>query len=378
MRKIQISSLLFLAVLLSISVTAQKKSSKNVVKASSSILLLKNENARLAIDLQGGAIVDFHLKASKINPFTWKVTTAQMPENNKCGAVFQGHFICLGRWGAPTEGEMKAGVPHNGQAGRDLWKLESAQKAGFAKMTANAPLDGISVERNIQMDDKSAVYKVSEKVKNVTTIGRLFNIVQHATIGAPFLDSTTLIDSNAKQGFLQTMCYPNPAAHEFIFPNAYADSTRAPLNLRTSNNKDSYVSTHIFADSIGWIVAATPSNGLLVGYVWKTADYPWLNLWQQCVDGKLWAKGLEFGTSGVGKSYQELLAVDTRFYGQSSFFFLDATETVAKSYIGFEIEIPANFTGVENLKFSNNCIELDAKTSNGERNTFKISTNLNL
>jgi len=369
---------LFLAVLMSISVSAQKKSSKKAVKASSSILHLKNANAQLSIDLQGGAIVDFHMFAKKINPFTWKVTTEQMPANNKPGALFQGHFLCLGRWGAPTEGEMKAGVPHNGQAARDLWKLESAQKVGFAKMTAKAPLDGISVERTIQMDDKSAAYKVTEKVKNTTIIGRLFNIVQHATIGAPFLDSTTLIDSNAKEGFLQTMCYPNPAAYEFVFPHAYRDSTKAALNLRTSYNKDSYVSTHIFADSIGWIVAATPNKRLLVGYLWKTKDYPWLNLWQQWVDGKLWAKGLEFGTTGVGKSYQELLAVDTRFHGRSSFFFLDATETVTKSYISFEIEIPADFTGVENLKFNDSTLEIETKSNTGNRKTVKLMTNLNL
>jgi hypothetical protein len=271
---------------------------------------------------------------------------------------------------------MKAGVPHNGQAVRDKWQLETFQKSGVAKMTIKAPLDGIAVERIVRMDAKSAAYKVTEKVKNITTMGRLFNIVQHATIGAPFLDSTTLIDSNAKQGFLQSMCYPNPAAYEFQFPNAYVDSTKAPLNLRTSYNKDSYVSTHIFADSIGWIVAATPSKGLLVGYVWKTADYPWLNLWQQWVDGKLWAKGLEFGTTGVGKSYQDLLAVDTRFHGRSSFFFLDATETVEKSYISFEMEIPEDFKGVESFVLGKTGINIIEKTVTGR--SFKIETNLSL
>lgn len=339
------------------------------------IITLYNINSQLAIDLQGGAIVDFHLNASKINPFTWKVTNEQMPLNNKSGAVFQGHFLCTGRWGAPTEGEIKAGVPHNGQAGRDLWKLETSDKSGFAIMTAKAPFDGITVERTVQMDARNAAYQVTEKVRNVTTIGRLFNMVQHATIGAPFLDSTTLINSNAKHGFLQTLCYPNPAKYEFVFPNAYADSTKAPLDLSTSNNKNSYVSTHIFADSIGWIVAATPCKRLLLGYVWKTKDYPWLNLWQQWVDGKLWAKGLEFGTTGVGKSYQELLAVDTRFHGQSSFFFLDASEKVEKSYLSFEMEIPVDFKGVMSLKIEKGNLTLVEKVT---KKAFRISTEFTL
>lgn len=351
---------------------AVKKSAKVIP---TTIVSLNNNSSQLSIDLQGGAIVGFQLNTLKINPFTWKVTTEQMPTNNKSGAIFQGHFLCLGRWGAPTEGEMKAGVPHNGQAGRDRWKLETSEKSGVAKMTANAPLDGITVERIVHMDDKSAAYKVTERIKNVTAVGRLFNIVQHATIGTPFLDSTTLIDSNAKQGFLQAMCYPNPAAYEFVFPNAYADSTKTPLDLCTSKNKDSYVSTHIFSDSISWIVAATPNKRLLVGYIWKMKEYPWLNLWQQWVDGKLWAKGLEFGTTGVGKSYQELLAVDTQFHGKSSFFFLDATETVEKSYISFEMEIPTDFKGVGSLKIENASIVLVEKISN---TIFYITTNLTL
>ena len=69
----------------------------------SSLKTIVNPLAQISFDLHGGAIVDFHLKSNKINPFTWKVSTAQMPANNKSGAVFQGHFLCLGRWGAPTD-----------------------------------------------------------------------------------------------------------------------------------------------------------------------------------------------------------------------------------------------------------------------------------
>jgi len=356
----------------SLPIFAQNQTAKS---KPSTVISLNNLSSQVSIDLLGGAMVGFQLKTLQINPFTWKVTKAQMPANNKSGAVFQGHFLCLGRWGAPTDGEMKAGVPHNGQAGRDLWKLDASATGQSIRMTSNAPLDGISVERTIQLDPINAVYKVTEKVTNVTSIGRLFNMVQHATIGAPFLDTTTLIDSNAKHGFLQTMCYPNPSEYEFVFPNAFVDSTRAPLDLCTSNNQNSYVSTHIFADSLGWIVAATPNKGLLVGYVWKTKDYPWLNLWQQWVDGKLWAKGLEFGTTGIGKSYQELLAVDTRFHNRSSFFFLDATETVEKSYISFEMQIPADFKGVSSLEMQHAAITVFEKST---RKAFQIPTDLSL
>ena len=123
----------------------------------------------------------------------------------------------------------------------------------------------------------------------------------------------------------------------------------------------SYVSTHIFADSIGWVTASSPKNGLLIGYIWKTSDYPWINIWNQVVDGKLWAKGLEFGTTGIGKSYQDLLSVDTRFHGRSSFFFLDATDTVEKSYIGFQLKIPSDFSNVSKVTFKDGVISIIEK-----------------
>ena len=308
--------------------SAVKKTTKN---KSTSIISLENANSQLSIDLQGGAIVDFHLKAVEINPFAWKVTTAQMPENNKCGAVFQGHFLCTGRWGAPAEGEIKAGVPHNGQASRDTWKVLKSTKSSLT-MQIKAPLDGVIITRNIELLPNQANFKVTESFQNYTSVGRLFNVVQHATIGTPFLSEDCIVESNAREGFLQTYAYPNPHKSAYSWPMVKSAIGNDSIDLRRAYTPESYVSTHIFADSIGWISINNPAYGLTLKYSWKTAEYPWVNVWQQRVDGKLWAKGLEFGTTGIGRSYQELLAHDTRFYGRNSYFFLDAGEKISKSY----------------------------------------------
>lgn len=326
-----------------------------------SVISLTNGISRLLIDTHGGAIVGFILDSTSVNPYSWRVNTGQMPQNNKEGAVFQGHFLCLGRWGAPTAGEMKAGVPHNGQSSRDFWKVDSLVNGSLLKMSSKAPLDGIEVRRTVRIAGQSPVFKVTEKIKNINSAGRLFNVVQHVTVGPPFLDSTTVVNTNAKEGFMQTMSYPDPAAFEYTWPAGFIDSTKVTLDLTKSSMQHSYVSTHIFADSIGWFTASSPKSRLLVGYIWKTAEYPWINIWNQVVDGKLWAKGLEFGTTGIGRSYQELLSVDTRFHGRSSFFFLDATETVEKSYICFQLKIPAGFSGVKSVVLKDGVISVVEK-----------------
>src|SRR5688572_12524081 len=102
-------------------------------------LTIYNNEASLTVDLFGGAIIDFHLHQEKINPLTFVFSPEQMPENNKGGAPYQGHFLCMGRWGEPSAGEIRAGVPNHGQVSNILWKLEHKGDHGY-KMQVVSPL----------------------------------------------------------------------------------------------------------------------------------------------------------------------------------------------------------------------------------------------
>lgn len=286
----------------------------------------------LGVQAWGGAVGEFRLHGNTRNPFTWKLTPPDIPPNNQPGAPFRGHFLCQGRWGAPTEGKMRAGVPHNSQSGNVCWQV-TRQTATQLVMHSDAPPNGITLERNVWMDPNAAVGKVSEMINCKVSFARPFNVVQHVTIGAAFLDASTLIDCNEGRGFLQAMCYPDPHKYAFAWPTGISDRLRSPLGLHRSDEPFSYVSTHIFNDSIGWVTALNSGKKILLGYIWKTADYPWINILQQWQGTFLWAKGLEFGTSGIGKSNQDLLAIDSRFDGVPSFFLLDASEQVQKLYV---------------------------------------------
>ncbi|NDW09960.1 hypothetical protein D0T56_09895 [Dysgonomonas sp. 520] len=315
----------------------------------------------LSIDLNGGAMVDFRLTKENPNPFSWNIPIAEMPENNRKGAAFQGHFLCLGRWGSPTMGEMKAGVPHNGQSGNQMWNIVSFEGKSYLHIRSKAPLDGIVVNREIDFDEQNTIFKVTDRIQSTISIGRPFNVVQHATIGPPFLSENTIIDSNAERGFMQHLSYPNPHKFEYVWPHAIIDTLGRTINLTRTDIQESYVSTHLFNDTIGWVTASNADNGLLLGYIWKTKEYPWINIWNEMKDGKPWAKGLEFGTAGIGQSYQDLLAVDTRFHGANSFFYLDALEEVDKSFLCFQVRIPQDYKGVSKIKIQGNKIVLIEK-----------------
>ncbi|MDR3260436.1 MAG: hypothetical protein LBT78_01225 [Tannerella sp.] len=331
------------------------------------VVLGDSAGTHLSIDLNGGAFCDFRLAENLCNPFSWKAALAEMPLNKRNGAVEQGHFLCLGRWGSPTAGEIKAGVPHHGQASNRLWEVVSLSGDSLLTFSITTPLDGVTVERTVLFDKDHAIFKVADNIRSTISIGRLFNIVQHGTVGPPFLTPSTIIDSNADEGFMQHLAYPDPHKHARKWPDAKIDTLGRTVNLSRTDGTENYVASCLFSEDTGWITASTPEKGILIGYLWKTVEYPWLNLWHYTRDGAPWAKGLEFGTTGIGRSYQDLLAVDARFHGKSSFFFLDALENVKKSFLCFQVTIPADYKGVKELKMEGNRIVLVEKETSRPR-----------
>lgn len=358
---------LFMAFLFSCNNESIKDAEKVIANQEvDTIQTLENEQMMLKVDLYGGAYFDLHLKSNKVNPFTWHLTKEQMPVNNKRGAAFQGHFLCLGRWGKPTPGEIEAGVPHNGQASNTMWTAETSQPQMLI-MSNYAPRDGMNVVRTIQLDEKASIYYVKEEIKNVTTIARLNNVVQHATLGPPFLAEATIINSNATAGFNQSMDPSDDHFKEFNWPEAVMDKAgNNKVSAERTDNDSNYCCTYIFDEPYGWVTATNPELNVLMGFIWLTREYPFLDLWQHNdKTGKPAAKGLEFGTTGIGESYRKILSKDNRFRGHNSFELLDACQTVSKSFAGFIVEVESNFKGVATIQLKNGQLIITEK-GNGQ------------
>lgn len=215
------------------------------------------------------------------------------------------------------------------------------------------------------MPDDGPYFIVKEDFTNNLPIGRVSNVVQHATIAAPFLTAETIINTNAGRGFDQRTNYAFLEDSSFVWPNArLADGSELDLHKVTSEK--GFVTTHIFKDSIeyGWITAFNPMEKLVLGYIWKTKDYPWVNVWHQSKNGKPFVQGLEFGTTGLGKPYKLLLENNVRFFGRNSFIYMDAGETLTKTWMCFQIEVPEEFNEVKLLTVNKQEIMLsDGKKS---------------
>ena len=321
-------------------------------------LVLKNGLSQVTLDRWGGGIIDFHYLDHGVNPLSWRATEDIEPLSPD-GPNLQGHFICFDRWGAPSPAEEKMGMPYHGEAPRVVWKRldPGAGEAADSelRMGCELPLAGMEVKRTVRLQENEASLTVTEAVTNVRAAGRVYNLVQHPSIAPPFLDDTTIVDCNASHGLVQEEPVPQSTDDADHWPRISIGGTLANLRFFRSSDEGASghdVSAFIFDPEVeyGWVTAATPTAGLLVGYLWKISEYPWLNMWRYRHQGRVSARGLEFGTTGIHQPFPTLLelgqVLDRRVYE-----YLDAGETETRSYILFLARIPHDFQGVASAEY---------------------------
>ena len=318
------------------------------------VIVLDGEVAQLVVDLGGGSIADFHLKDHGLNPLQWDSWSFSETPDEPPPLVprSMGHFLCLDRWGPASEAETAHGMGWHGEATRVEWEVvqDAREENGHlrAEMAAALPMAGLSVKRTIRMADDRAFFTVREAVTNYRKLGRIYNMVQHPTIGPPFLDETTVVDANAGTGFMQASPLPDPEEPSVEWPQALTADGRTVDIRHLTDDAEPAVVSYIIDAELGWTTASSPAQGLLIGYLWKTVDYPWFDAWRHVADGRPFARGLEFGTSGLHQPFP-ILVEKGRIFGRQIFAHIDAGQTVTRSYACFLLEIPADYQGVERI-----------------------------
>jgi hypothetical protein len=324
--------------------------------------ILENEEMLLNVSRNGGMFTRFILKRNELNPFGWILKPEQMPKNNQPHA-FAGHFLCTGRWGAPSEGEMSAGVPHNGEVNTQEWKMISNKAliggATELVMTCEAPIEKLDVTRTIRVPKKGGYFVVNETFVNNLPVARLTNFVQHGTVAAPFLSSETIINTNAGNGFDQRTSISALNDSAFTWPNAKLVSG-VTVDLRKLDIDEGFVTSHIFPEneSIGWITAYNPEKKIIMGYVFDAVQYRWFNYWHQPKNGQSYVRGLEFGTTGIGKPFNSLVSESSSFFGVPSFQYIDAGEKIEKWWLCFQMELTIDIENVESVRLQGSTLVL--------------------
>ncbi len=321
---------------------------------------IENDRLRLTVLESGGHIAEVFDKETGVNPL-W---TPDWPSIDPAAydrlrhpeygggvdaallAGIMGHNLCLDIFGGPSPEEAAAGLPVHGEASTARFEIDRANTS--IVMRAMLPLANLQVERELELVDLpgGGAVRVRESVQNLSGIDRPVGWTEHVTLGPPFLQKgATAFRASASRSKVFEGAF-GPADYlkggaEFDWPDApAADGGTIDLRVCHDAPRSSAYTAHLMspANEHAFFVAFSPASRLAFGYVWRTADFPWMGIWEENHsrpqppwNGAALTRGMEFGVSPFPESRREMIGRG-RVFGVPTFRWIPAVTRVAVEY----------------------------------------------
>ncbi|MBI1356800.1 MAG: hypothetical protein GC160_20865 [Acidobacteria bacterium] len=295
-----------------------------------------------------------------------------------------GHFTCVDGFGPTSPEERAAGLEGHGEAHRHIWSTASSRAGnGVAELTqvVSLPIVYETLQRTITLRDGENVLKVHSELTSLLGFDRPAVWAEHATIGSPFLEpGKTVVDMSANKAL--TRPHPKgapgrqhrlPGGVEFEWPMApTADGGKVDLRAAPVHPDSGDHTGHLMTKSgkVAWVTALHPEKKLLLGYLFKTDEYPWLQTWESYPAQGMLARGLEFGTQAFDLPRRQVVTENSLF-GQLLYRWLPALSTITTDYLMFWTPAPEGMLGVDEIEMTGGAIVLHDKRGG---KTLKLKT----
>jgi hypothetical protein len=292
---------------------------------------------------------------------------------DEVGAGERGHFVCVDGFGPPSSEEKAAGLPMHGEAHRQVYAVRrktSESRTITVSLEATLPLAQERFTRTFQLVEGENVVYVESDLQNLLGVDRQVAWAEHATIGPPFLErGQTAVDLSAQRSLTRSDG-PQRARRrlavnrEFTWPHApAAREGGSPVDLRVTGAEFSVDETTSLAEpsrDVAFVTAVHPMKRLLLGYLFRPAEYPWIQNWENYpADEPRMARGLEFATQPFDEPRREAFAKDGVF-GARTYRWLGARSTLTTRFLLFWIRTPEPYTRVKDVRLHNGLITVHA------------------
>lgn len=329
--------------------------------------LLSNGAADMVILEQGASIAKITIAADKdsVNPLWDPLRVNREAGRRPRPTGSTGHFLCLDAFGAPSAEERAAGLEFHGEAVRSTMKVKSFEREGTkTTLTLETPLPLVQehLTRQIEVVDGESLFYVRTRVESKVAFDRPMIWAEHATVGSPFLEpGITVVDMPATKG--KTRAYTQQQAQnrrlhsdkEFAWPMAPMLGGGA-VELRavpsTMNSTDHSTAVMDRSRKYAFVTALHPRKRLLVGWVFKTEEFPWVQSWENYRGAADLARGLEFSTQPFDVPRRESVNLNSML-GAPTFRWLPAKSTVEGSFIMFYTQAPEGMEKVDDVTLEN-------------------------
>jgi hypothetical protein len=323
---------------------------------------LENDVLRLTLLVEGGHLAELFHKPTGLNPLwtpPWPSIEpsthdpARHPEygadaESKLLAGLMGHNLCLDLFGGPSPAEAAAGMTVHGEA--SVARHEIRPDRGGLLQEAELPQAQLRFTRRLSFGraPNSVIFK--ETVENLSACDRPIAWTQHVTLGPPFIEAgRTQFRANATRSRVYESDFTGGKGYmvtgaDFEWPNVPSvNGATVDLRVYPGLPVSAGFTTHLMdlRDPRSFFMAWCPRSKLLMGYVWRRSDFPWLGIWEEncCRTSPPWngqtiTRGMEFGASPMPESRRQMIERGSLF-GVPAYRWLGARETASVEYAAF-------------------------------------------
>jgi hypothetical protein len=323
-------------------------------------LVIENDRLELTILTDGGALARLILKddPERLNPMWEPARLARaLGQPSRFGAG-TGHFVCVDGFGGVSKEEQAAGLQGHGEAHRQPFEVIEANSSS-ATLRATLPIVQEALTRSHRLVAGENVVYVESELESLLGFDRPVVWAEHATIGAPFLAPlVTVVDLSA--GPSQTRPAPEgqssrrrlASGKDFTWPMAPAKSGEL-VNVRAAPaNPDLLDHTTTLLDpnrETAFVTALNLEKRLMLGYLFRREEFPWLQIWEHYPQGRTLARGLEFSTQPYDVPRRQAISLGTMF-GAPTYRWLPAKSKIGARFLLFYTRTLEGFRKVDDVR----------------------------
>ena len=352
-------------ILICFSVTLTALAQQPVVFEDRPALVLANDKVELTVVTEGGAMAQIVLAEDKekIKPLWNPYWIARQAGQNRPTNFYRGHFVCIDGFGPVSAEERAAGLPMHGEAYMLPWQLQSHQKQGAttsAAFSVALPIAQETFTRTFHIVDGENIVWVDSSVTSLLGFDRPVFWGEHATVGAPFLEpGKVAVDMPVFKA--KTKAYPTPTATrqlqsfvDFTWPMAPTtdgqrfDVRTAPMKPGTNDHTTTLMDP---AKRLAFVTALHLEKRLLIGWVFRREEFPWVQTWLSYPGPNRMARGLEFSTQPFDLPRADVLKQGPLF-DSPVLRILPAKSTITSSFLMFYTPVPDGFLKVDDVQLA--------------------------
>jgi hypothetical protein len=352
-------------------------------------IVLSNGTLTLSVVPEGGAMASVTLAddQAKINPLWNPYWIAREAKLDRPTNYYRGHFVCVDGFGPASSEERDAGLTMHGEAYTRPWELKSfttGSGSTSATFAVSLPLVHETFTRTYRMVDGENIVWVESELESLLGFDRPVFWGEHATLSAPFLEpGKVAVDLPVVKG--RTKAYPVQAAAtrrlqsyaDFTWPLAPTvdggtfDARTAPMQPGTTDHFTSLIDP---GRTTAFVTALHAERRLLIGWVFKRADFPWVQTWLSHPGPNRMARGLEFATQPYDLPRAEVLRQGPLF-DTPVFRILPAKSTITANFLMFYTPIPDGFLKVDDVQLRDGRLVIEDR---GNRKTITLTASRTL